>query len=308
MGSSPDYWYSGPEVVPDTGPQRARDSTLPEAVDHPGKYYPEVYYPYQPKQEGPYLEGPHPQGTPVQAYNAHEPARDLPEAVPPQEGSKKRICGLASRTFWILLAVVLVVVFGAAIGIGVGVGVSISNRSQSAEGSSAEGSSASDTSPTTTTSPASLGVTSTTTTAGSLSSGTSQTPTTTSAQSTSVTTTEVVGPSSTLFRDCPSSDETVHEVTYGNDTYMFRKFCNTVLLTNGVLDAGATIKTDLDSCVNECARHNYQNSAEIESGETDKWYVVSWRHPLALIFLLVGIEKKGKGNVRSISPLLHVCH
>lgn len=240
----------------------------------------------------------------MEAQNAHEPARDLPEAVPPQESSKKRICGLASRTFWILLAVTLVVILGAAIGIGVGVGVSISNRSQSAEGSSAA-----DTSPTTTTTttPTSPGVASTT--AGSLSSSTSQTPTTTSAESTSVTTTEVVGPSSTLFRDCPSSDETMHEVTYGNDTYMFRKFCNTVLLTNGVLDVGATIKGDLDSCINECARHNYQKSSEIESGETDKWYVVSWRHPPRPIFSSFLEQRSKKREISGPSPaLLHVCH
>lgn len=116
------------------------------------------------------------------------------------------------------------------------------------------------------------------------------------------------GPTSTLFRDCPSSDETVHEVTYGNDTYMFRKFCNTVLLTNGLLDVGATIKGDLDSCINECARHNYQKSSEIESGKTEKWYVVSWRHPLRPIFSSFWNRQARKGKCQVHPPLLHVCH
>lgn len=201
MGSTSNRWYSAPEVVPDTGLHVVRDaSDLPEPVHSRNVDTANTNANQWPHN----LETNYP--------GEQHPEKDLPEVVPPQVGPRKRICGLASRMFWVLFSIIAVVIVGAAVGVGVGVGLSISNRSQST-GSSSESSASSST-----TAPSSLGVVST-----SLSASASDAPTTTSAQSTSVTTTNVVGPSSTLYRDCPSSDKTLHDITFGNDTYVFRK-------------------------------------------------------------------------------------
>lgn len=268
MGSTPNHWHSAPEVVPDTGLHVVRDD-LPEPVHassastaninaNQWPHHPEINYP----------EEPPPGGYFASHKKAHHPEKsgDLPEVVPPRAGPRKRICGLAPRLFWILIAVTAVVVLGAAVGVGVGVGLAVSNRSQSAESSSESPAS------TSTTSPTSLGVVSTSLSA-SISASASDAPTTTSAESTSVTTTDVVGPSSTLFRDCPSSDKTLHDVTLGNDTYVFRKFCSTVLVATGD-NVVSTPTADLNSCINQCAKYNYNSASEIDSGENAVWYVI----------------------------------
>lgn len=256
MGSTANQWHSAPEVVPDTGLHVVRD-------DFPEPVHPQTSSGYS-EERYPELEGYFAQGLKTSQPNKD----DLPEAVPPEASPKKRICGLAPRSFWILLAAIAVVIVGAAIGIGAGVGLSISNRSQSTENSSASSASSS------TTTATSLGVVSTSTSASaSASSSSSSAPTTTSAQSTSVTTTQVVGPSSTLYRDCPSSDNTIHDVTLGDETYMFRKFCSTVLVSiRGDNDnLVSTPTSDLNSCINQCAKYNYESASDIASGDKDKW-------------------------------------
>ncbi|KAG6357059.1 hypothetical protein INS49_014936 [Diaporthe citri] len=266
MGPTPDHWHSAPEVVPETGLYVVRDD-FPEPVNsadinhNQWPQHPETNYP----------EGQHLGGYFAEGKKAHHTEKDLPEAVPPEAvppeaGTRKRLWGLASRTSWILFSIAAVVIVGAAVG--VGVGVSISNRSQSTESSSASPAFSS------TTTPTSLGVVST-----SLSSSASDAPTITSAQSTtSVTTTDVVGPSSTLYRDCPSSDKTLHDVTFGNDTYVFRKFCSTVLVSiRGENDnLVSTPSTNLNSCINECAKYNYKSASEIASGKSDACNTVCW--------------------------------
>lgn len=258
MGSTPNHWYSAPEVVPDTGLHVVRDD-LPEPVHASYANTANINANQWPHHS----EEPPPGGYFADGQKAQHPekAGDLPEVVPPGAGPKKRICGLASRLFWILFAVTAVIIVGAAVGVGVGVGLSISNRSQSAQSSSESAAS------TSTTNPTSLGVVSTSVSA---SASASDTPTTTTAESTSVTTTDVVGPSSTLFRDCPSSDKTLHDVTLGNDTYVFRKFCSTVLVATGD-NVISTPMADLNSCINQCAKYNYNSASEIDSGESAVW-------------------------------------
>ncbi|KAL2285649.1 hypothetical protein FJTKL_07667 [Diaporthe vaccinii] len=138
--------------------------------------------------------------------------------------------------------------------VGVGAGVSLANRSQSAESLSSSSTSAL---PTTSLSPASTG--------SSLIMSSTPTPTTT--QSTTVSTTSIVGPSTTLYRDCPSSDNTLHDITLGEKTYTFRKFCNTVLLTIGDNSLVNQATTDLNTCINKCALYNHQNASEIAAGD-----------------------------------------
>lgn len=264
MNSNTDYWYSAPEAVPDTSLYATRNQ-FPEPVHtsaagtveikadqwplhpdsrHAGAQISEERLPEEPHTEERYSGEQHP--------DEHHP-----EVGPSESGTGKRVCGLAPRLFWILLSIIAVVMIGAAVG--VGVGVSIANRSQSAESSSSSSTSALST---TSDPPASTG--------SSLIMSSTPTPTTT--QSTSVTTTSIVGASTTLYRDCPSSDNTLHDITLGEKTYTFRKFCSTVLLTIGDNSLVNQATTDLNTCINKCALYNYQNASEIAAGDP-AWYV-----------------------------------
>ncbi|TVY78245.1 hypothetical protein LSUE1_G003226 [Lachnellula suecica] len=87
MDSTPDCnWYSAPEIVPGTG------------QNHVEK----------------------------EAYSSLEPVHpnDISKAPPypgfSPEGPTKRICGLAPRTFWIVLSISAIGILGAAVGGGVG--------------------------------------------------------------------------------------------------------------------------------------------------------------------------------------------
>lgn len=166
--------------------------------------------------------------------------------------SNRHICGLRRKTFWIVLAVVAVVVIGAAVG--GGVGGALSNRSSASASASASASSSS-------------GVSSTA-------------PTPTEPSSVSVTTTTLVGPTQTLLRDCPSSDNTLYEVSFGADQFEFRKMCSIKLAGNG--DNVVSVKTaNLDDCINRCANYNNENRTEIASGSSGVCNAVCWRHSLS---------------------------
>lgn len=277
MNSNTDYWYSAPEAVPNT----SVENSLPEPV-HIGAantvntkadlwpLHPDQYLSGTPKyqqtvegqhSEGRNLEGGHPE---ERYLDAQHPGEHHSEGGHRKADTRKHVCGLRAGLFWTVLIVITVVIVGAAVGIGVG--VSLARRSESVDSSSP--SSTSVMSPAST-SPISTG----------LSSSASVTPTTTTTQSTSVTTTSIVGPSSTLFRDCPSSDNTTHDVTLGSKTYIYRKFCNTVLTgnKNGVSIVNqATI--DLNTCINRCALHNDENASEIAAGDTNPWYGFYFLH------------------------------
>ncbi|KAK2602129.1 hypothetical protein N8I77_008687 [Diaporthe amygdali] len=251
MNSNTDYWYSAPEVVhavKDHFPEPVHVSAAGTEYMKTGQWphVPESHYPGAQN-----TEEHHPEEHYAEENHPEEPH---PEAGPQKEGTRKRICGLASRTFWVVLSVTAVAIVGAAVGIGIG--VSIANRSRSTESLSSSSTSAS---------ASSISTASTSLVTTSPSSSTSDTPTTTSAQSTSVTTTSVVGPSATLYRDCPSSDETLYDITLGDKEYMFRKYCSTTMVATGdVLVSKYT--ADLNTCINQCAEYNYNNSTEIAAG------------------------------------------
>jgi hypothetical protein len=176
-----------------------------------------------------------------------------------QAPRKQRICGIAAKTFWIVLAVLIIVIVAAAVGGGVGASAlrKNSNKSSAATNSSPQ-------SRTTTSAPSSP----------------STGPVTSSATTTtspSVSTTQVVGPSTTLLRDCPSSDNTIYDVTLGTAQKMsFRKKCNASFLSNKV-NAVRDQTTDLDDCINLCAAFNIQNKTEIQAGTSDPCNAVCWR-------------------------------
>jgi hypothetical protein len=217
------------------------------------------FHPDQHLSETPYernLEQLHPES---QHLDAQHPGEHHSEEGHRKANARKHVCGLTAGLFWIVLIVITVVIVGAAVG--VGVGVSLARRSQSVESSPA---SSNPSNPPASTSPITTSLSSIATS--------SFTHTTTTLQSTPVTTTPIVGPSSTLYRDCPSSENTIHDITLGSKTYMFRKFCNTVLVTisngNNLVNQATT---DLNTCINKCALYNDANAAEIAAGDKP-WY------------------------------------
>ncbi|KAJ0116184.1 hypothetical protein J7T55_005130 [Diaporthe amygdali] len=139
MNSNTDYWYSAPEVV------HAVKDNFPEPVHASKDHFPEPVHVSAAGTE--YMKtgqwAPYPESHYLGAQNAEEhhpeehyaeenhPEEPHPEAGPQKEGTRKRICGLASRTFWVVLSVTAVAIVGAAVGIGIG--VSIANRSQSTQ-------------------------------------------------------------------------------------------------------------------------------------------------------------------------------
>lgn len=285
MASTQNYWYSAPEAVPGTGIHSATNSDeFPEHVSG---------FDRAPNETGLHFVGDnfannipaanaHVGGTEgsleadkVQRYHQvaqeYRPASQQPGMGPPAtatESPRKRICGLSVRMFWIALSVAAVVIVGGAVGGGVAAS-RISARAQSESTSTS-----STTSPASLTSSTSLATSTTSLDTSTVSSEiATQSATPTTPQTTaSITTSSIVGQSQTLYRDCPSSDGTVYDVTLGDDTYMFRKYCNIVLVSLGYDNVVTGTTTDLKACIDKCAIYNYQNPGGISSNGT-AWYV-----------------------------------
>lgn len=128
--------------------------------------------------------------------------------------SPKLICGLAPKKFWIIAGVLLLVVIGAAVGGGVGGSLSQKNSDKASTASSSSAT------------PTAQGQTS----SGSPTSSATTGPITSSPTNTpALTTTEVAGPSTTLLRDCPSSNNTLYTLNIGT-SMTYRKYCNKAFL------------------------------------------------------------------------------
>lgn len=169
----------------------------------------------------------------------------------------RRICGLTPKLFW-LSVVGLIIVIGAAVGGGVGGSLSKQYSTDDAATAAAteqDNSSSSEAS-------SSLSPTSAT-----------PTPSSTSIQ---ITTTEIVGPTQTLFRDCPSSNDTIYDAI-GSVQLQFRKLCS-----NSYVDFGDAVvgekANSLDDCIDMCAMHNINNRDKIEAGGGDYCGTVCWRN------------------------------
>lgn len=174
------------------------------------------------------------------------------------------MCGLAPRTFWILVAVAAIVMVGAVAG---GVGGSLAQK---------------DTSRSLYTQYTSAPLSSTITGSSAIASTTNLT--TTSASSTtstpSITTTQVPGPTSTILRDCPSSNNTLYSYGATDDPMEFRKICGLSYLNSQQASSGAVnqLSTSLDDCINICAAYNVQNRTEIADGSSFVCNAVCWRN------------------------------
>jgi hypothetical protein len=187
----------------------------------------------------------------------------------------KTICGLRKRAFWIVFIIAVIVIAAAVAG---GVGGVLATRSGRSETTSPE-------TAISTSTPASIAASrssssSSTAPPSSLSApppSSSSTPTSTSPPSLSTTT--LIGPSSTILRDCPSSNNTLYSVTTGSTPQHFRKLCgNTYPSVQGVRDAVSTVVASLDECINLCAAYNVRNRTRIQAGEDSVCNSVCWRN------------------------------
>ncbi|KAK4890522.1 hypothetical protein LTR27_010803 [Elasticomyces elasticus] len=140
--------------------------------------------------------------------------------------STRRICGLSLMAFWALIVVVTIVVVGATVG--GGVGGSLASKS----GSRSHG-------PDTYTSGSNTASTYFATDVPLTSTALNETSTTPT--SVMLTTTEVIGPTTTLMRDCPSSNDTIYSTGSSGGPMLFRKFCGVNLFHVGGDDALASV-------------------------------------------------------------------
>jgi hypothetical protein len=104
------------------------------------------------------------------------------------------------------------------------------------------------------------------------------TPTPTSAlRNTAITTTTLVGPSATLLRDCPSSNNTLYAVPLGS--MQFRKTCeNSYVNANGYDFSVVRWIPSLNECIDACTAWNTKNRAGIQKGSTRICNAVCWRN------------------------------
>lgn len=214
-------------------------------VDHAARHAnaPEVfpYYAPQPHEH-------HEDDTSKVAYTTKEYACE--------ETQTTKICGLRKRHFWITAIAATILILAAVAG---GIGGALASRSSS-------GSHEAITTPSTQSQVSTIYETSKLT-------STSDQP------SKTVTTTTIVGPTATIRRDCPSSNDTLHDVTLSGVTMYYRKACeNSQPNTNGVWNAVQGITKTLDECIDLCAIYNTQNRTRIRSGEDRICNSVCWRN------------------------------
>lgn len=189
------------------------------------------------------------------------------KSLPQTPAPKRILCGVSARTFWILLAVIITTIVIAA-AVGGGVGRSLASRnSKNADSSASSLPLSSPAQSTTSTTPSS---TTTSLSTGPITSSPTNTP--------AITVTQLPGPTTTLLRDCPSSNNTLYSINIGS-VMTFRKVCN--LSYQNTLNGSAMVNeptTSLDDCINLCAAYNAQNKNEIATGQESVCNAVCWRN------------------------------
>ena len=165
------------------------------------------------------------------------------KSAQPKDGtSRRRRCGLVPCAFWTLIAAVVVVIVVAAVAGGI-----VGSQSQKNEKTASAGAAADDPPPNTNT-----GNTPPSTKTGNTATSGSATPT--SSSDISLTTQTLYSGSRTLYRDCPSSNNTVY--SYGSSTspMLFRKWCGMACWNINGWAAMVNQDTDsLDDCMT-CAQ------------------------------------------------------
>jgi hypothetical protein len=261
--------YSELQVVPNAAlPELVQYQSLPEVVQVPQDKYIYAGHPQTGAYNGGYNGG----------YNG--PVGGEPYGVPDPSSAAlsvekpRRICGLAPKTFWIALVIGALVVIGAVVG---GVVGAITSKNNSNSGSTASQTTSSTI--TTTTSVSSSG-TEASAISSSDASSSSTTPTSTKTTSVSITTSTLIGPSQTLFRDCPSSNFTIYQALDGSTVYQFRKFCGTNIAMSNTFNIVNRKASSANACIDLCAAYNVSNKTEIAAGNSPRCNAVCWRHQL----------------------------
>ncbi|MCJ1409995.1 hypothetical protein MMC19_004080 [Ptychographa xylographoides] len=193
----------------------------------------------------------------------------------PSDGTQPaRTCGLRRRTFWLLLILGAIVVLAAALG--GGIGGSLASKAN--------------TNPTplsipTSTLPTVVGATAAAASSTSTSTSTSSPlptspPTTTSTPP--ISTSTIVSATSTLLRDCPSSNDTTLTVTLGAASLSFLKNCSTAYSASKSVNENFVNQptTSLDDCIALCAQWNINDHVST-SGEPQTCDAVCWRNGFA---------------------------
>jgi hypothetical protein len=234
-------------------PEVAPNRDLPEAHQKYAHYAPETYH----TQES-YL---------YPDTDTHKVAYSIDVKDAPRPAT---ICGLKRRSFWIAAIVAAIVVVAA---VGGGIGGALASRSPRTGAIKADSPQAEPTS-----SPASSSSSASSSSVSAPSP--TLTPTPTSAEpTTSITTTTIVGPSSSILRDCPSANDTIYDVTLGDTKMSFRKECE-ISIVSVKTNANAVVKVvpSLNDCINLCAAYNINNRTRIAAGTDNLCNSVCWRN------------------------------
>jgi hypothetical protein len=178
------------------------------------------------------------------AYHSITPGHDQP--------TSQTVCGLRKKTFWIVVIIAVLVVVSA---VGGGVSGALATR-KSGEPNRSQ-----------------IPVTDMQSSTAPSSASSTQ----------AVSTTTIFGPSysplSTLLRDCPSSNDTVHSITYGDKSYQFRKLCNGAYQNTDNTEYYVQAVVDsLDKCIDSCANYNQENRTEIQASRNRIYNSVCWRN------------------------------
>ncbi len=103
--------------------------------------------------------------------------------------------------------------------------------------------------------------------------------TSTTPTSVTLTTSTEVGPTQTLYPDCPSSNYTVYNAV-GSLDFQFRKLCTIGFVSNNN-DMINKKTSNFNDCIDLCATYNLQNKTEIQSGASPVCNEVCWRHSVS---------------------------
>lgn len=194
--------------------------------------------------------------------------RNSPDVADSKSPSRRFVCSFCgvpfTRTRVIILVIVLLVIVGGIVA-GVVAGVVVSKNSHTRE-SSSPGNALSSSSP---------GMSSSSSSQSSSASSTTPTPSTQESV-TIVTSTESVSPTQTLYRDCPSSNNTIYNAV-GSSSYQFRKICERSFKQPPVNVVNQAVAS-LNDCIDLCAAYNVNNKTEIAAGKSSPCNSVCWRN------------------------------
>ncbi|KAH8893046.1 hypothetical protein GQ53DRAFT_861449 [Thozetella sp. PMI_491] len=168
------------------------------------------------------------------------------EVKPTATATKERICGLRSKVFWTAVILSTLTIVGA-IAVGITQVLASHQRPHAEE--------------------------STSTPLGNPVSGTP-----TSSIPVSITTIVEIGPTETLYRDCPSSNNTIYQ-SLGSAEFQFRKLCS-VAFQSRANNVVSKKTASLSDCIDQCTAYNVENKSELATKQGSVCSSVCWINTL----------------------------